>query len=77
MTKLHNWTDYIIRKGVFLSGLLLVSALILSVWERANPATFPLLHRYSQYCITSSVSILAASLFGGIFLEDIFLSDGK
>lgn len=77
MTKLHNWTNYIIRKGVFLSALLLVSALILSVWQGTNPATFPLLHRYSQYCTTSSVTILAASLFGGIFLEDIFQSNGK
>lgn len=77
MTKPHNWTDYIIRKGLFLSALLLTSALILSVWEGANPTTFPLLHRYSQYCTTSSVTVLAASLFGGIFLEDIFLSYGK
>lgn len=77
MTKLHNWTDYMIRKGIFLSALLLTAALILSVWESAEPASFPLLYQYSRYCVTSSVTVLAASLFGGIFLEDIFLSNGK
>ena len=74
MTKLHNWTDYVIRKGLFLSGLLLTAALIMSVWERAEPASFPLLYQYSRYCVTSSVTVLAAALLGGMLLEDVLRS---
>lgn len=76
MFKLHLWSEYIIRKGFFLSGLLLAAALILSVWEGAEPASFPLLHRYSQYCVSSGATVLAASLFGGLFLEDALRHSG-
>lgn len=77
MLKLHLWPEYIIRKGFFLSGLLLAAALILSVWESAEPASFPLLYRYSQYCSSSAAAVLAAALFGGLFLEDVLRHTGK
>ena len=71
MPNFHTWSDYIIRKGFFLSGTLLVSALVLSVWASAHPAVFPLLHRYAVYYQTSSATVMAATLLGGLFLEDI------
>lgn len=71
MLKLHSWPDYIIRKGCFLSGLLLASALILAVWADARPETFLHLRHYVSACQTSSAMVLAASLLGGIFLEDL------
>lgn len=72
MPNLHPWPDYIIRKGCFLSGLLLVSALVLSVWADASPAHFPALRHYAACSQSFSVIVLAASLLGGLLLEDIF-----
>lgn len=77
MLKLHFWPEYVIRKGFFLSALLLAAALILSVWENAEPSSFPLLYRYSHYCISSAATVLAATLFGGLFLEDALRCSGK
>ena len=71
MSNFHPWPDYIIRKGVFLSGVLLASALILSVWASAAPAAFPLLRRYAAYYQSSAAAVLAAALLGSLFLEDI------
>lgn len=71
MPKLHLWTDYIIRKGVFLSALLLISALILSVWGDARPVSGLILRHYVSSCVNSSAIVLAAALAGGLFLEDI------
>lgn len=71
MLNLHPWSGYIIRKGFFLSGLLLASALVLSVWASARPAVFPLLRHYAAYYQSSSAVVLAAALPGGLLLEDI------
>ena len=71
MPKFHPWPDYIIRKGFFLSCLLLCSALVLYLWASACPASFPALRHYAAYCQSSSAVVLAASLLGGLFLEDI------
>lgn len=71
MTKFHPWPDYIIKKGFFLSCALLASALILSVWASAAPNAFYLLRRYAEYSQTSAATVLAASLIGGLLLEDI------
>lgn len=76
MLNFHPWPDYIIRKGFFLSGLLLASALILSVWASAVPAVFPLLRRYAAYLQSSSAAVLAAALLGGLFLEEILRKKG-
>lgn len=69
--KIHIWPDYIIRKGLLLSGALLAGALILSVWASAAPAVFPLLRRYASCFQSSAAVVLAASLLGGLLLEDI------
>lgn len=70
MSQLHSWSIYIIQKGFALSCLLLVSALILSVWADSTPMFFPLLRRFSLYQNTSASIVLAASLIGGLLLED-------
>lgn len=71
MLKLHSWSDYIIRKGFFLSGVLLASTLVLSVWASACPVSALTLRHYIAYSQTSSVIVMASALFGGLFLEDI------
>lgn len=71
MLNLHQWPDYIIRKGFFLSGILLVSALILSVWANTCPVSSLILRHYIIYSQTSSIIVMTASLFGGLFLEDM------
>lgn len=71
MLNLHQWSDYIIRKGFFLSGALLVCALVLSVWSSACPVSALTLRHYIACSQTSSLIVLTASLFGGLFLEDI------
>ena len=71
MSDLQSWTDYIIRRGFFLSCTLLASALVLLVWAGARPITFPALRQYAEYFQFSAAVVLAASLFGGLFLEDI------
>lgn len=71
MPKFHAWSDYIIRKGFFLSGTLLAAALVLLVWASACPTSFPILRHYAAYCQTSSLIVLTASLFGSIALEDM------
>ncbi|MGN1004066.1 MAG: hypothetical protein ACI4O5_04445 [Oscillospiraceae bacterium] len=71
MPNSHPWPDYIIRKGFFLSGVLLACALVLSVWASAVPAAFPLLRRYAAYYQSCSAAVLAAALLGSLLLEDI------
>lgn len=70
MSKQHSWPDYIIQKGLFLAALLLISALILSVWADAAPLTFPALRRYAAFHQDSALLVLSASLFGGLFLKE-------
>ena len=72
MLKLHHWTDYIIRKGFFLAGILLMAGILILVYTRVEPFHFPVLRNYAEYCVTSAMIVLAAALFGGLFLEDIF-----
>ena len=71
MLNLNQWSDYIIRKGFFLSGMLLVSALLLSVWASVYPPSALALRHYIACSQTSSLIVLTTSLFGGLFLEDI------
>lgn len=71
MPHLHPWPDYIIRKGFFLSGVLLAASLVLAVWASAVPAAFPLLRRYAAYYQSCSAAVLAAALLGSLLLEDI------
>lgn len=71
MWNLHPWTDYIIRKSFFLSGALLICALILSVWADARPDCALYLRHYITAAQTQSLTVMAAGLFGGLFLEDI------
>ncbi len=71
MPNLHPWPDYIIRKGFFLSSLLVVSALLLSVWADARPVAGLALRHYISSAMASSAIVLAAALPGGLFLEDI------
>ena len=72
MLKLHIWTDYIIRKGFFLAGILLAAKIFLRIYMQAEPLYFPALRNYAEYCGTSAIVVMAAALFGGLFLEDIF-----
>lgn len=76
MSNLHPWPDYIIRKGFFLSGVLLASALILSVWAKACPVSALTLRHYIACSQTSSLIVMTTSLFGGLFLEDILRKTG-
>lgn len=76
MLKLHPWTDYIIRKGLFLAGILLAAGIFLLVYMRAEPSCLPVLRGYAEYCGTSAAIVMAAALFGGLFLEDILRKNG-
>ena len=71
MRNFQPWPDYIIRRCLFFSFALLSSALILLVWASARPTSLPVLRQYSSYFQSSGAAVLAAGLFGGLFLEDI------
>lgn len=70
MSNFHPWAGYIIRKCSFLSGLLLIAALIFWIKANSDPCLYPALRHFIQYSQSSSVMVLAAGLFGGLFLED-------
>lgn len=70
MLKFHAWPGYIIQKCSFLSGLLLIASLIFWIKANSNPYLYPALRHFIQYSQSSSVMVLAAGLFGGLFLED-------
>ena len=70
MSNLHTWSDYIIRKCTFLSGLFLVSALILSIKADCSPFLYPALRHYVQQFQSFSAMVLATGLVGGLLLED-------
>ena len=76
MLKLHPWTDYIIRKGFFLAGLLLAAGIFLLIYAQTEPSCFSILRNYAEYCGTSATIVTAAALFGGLFLEDILRKIG-
>ena len=71
MLKLHIWTDYIIRKGFILADLLLAAGIVLHLYIRHQPLYAPILRDYAQHYSTSAAIVLAAALFGALFLEDI------
>lgn len=66
---LHPLADDIIRKGAFLSWLLLSGALVLTVWTCACPDTFLRLRHYIAQMQRSAALVLAAALPGGFALE--------
>lgn len=70
MPKLHFWPGYIIRKCVFLSGLLLVAAVIFCIRAETAPALYPALRHYIQHSQSLSVMVLSAGLTGGLLLEE-------
>ncbi len=71
MSVFHETSYYLICKCFFLSGLLLVSVIILSVWTSACPVSSIHLRHYISFAQTSSLTILSTGLLGGLFLEDI------
>lgn len=70
MPKLHFWPGYIIRKCTFLSGLLLIAALIFSIKAETAPMLYPVLRQFTQYSQSLSASVLCAGLIGGLLLEE-------
>ena len=70
MSNPRPWSDYIIRKCAFLSGLFLVAALVLSIKADVSPFLYPALRHYIQQFQSFSVMVLAAGLVGGLLLED-------
>lgn len=71
MLKINVWSDYIIRKGLFLSGILLTCAILMLVWADASPAVFPLLRRYAACYQNYSAVVMGSVLLGGLLLEDM------
>ncbi len=70
MPNFHDWPSYIIRRGIFLSALLLCAELVLLVWADARPwALLPLRHQMAALR-DSSLIVLGACLLGGVLLED-------
>lgn len=72
MPILHHWSVYIITKCTFLSGLLLLAALIFWIYADADPSLYPVLRQYIQYSQSLSAMTLSAGLLGGLLLEDGF-----
>lgn len=69
MLLIHPLTDDIIRKGAFLSWLLLSAALVLTVWTSARPDAFLHLRHYIAGFQRSAALVLAAALPGGLAVE--------
>ena len=70
MMKLHDWSVYIICKCTFLSGLLLVAALLFWIKADTAPALYPVLRQYIQYSQSLAAMVLSAGLVGGLLLEN-------
>lgn len=70
MSNLHTWSDYIIRRCIFLSGLFLFLALALIIKADTTPELYPSLRHYIQHFQSFSAMVLAAGLVGGILLEE-------
>lgn len=70
MPNFHFWPGYIIRKCVFLSGLLLFTALIFCIKADTAPELYPFLRHYIQYSQSSAAMVLCAGLVGGLLLEE-------
>ena len=70
MLKLHFWPGYIMQKCVFLSGLLLLAALIFCIKAETVPMLYPVLRQFSLYSQSLSSAVLCVGLVGGLLLED-------
>ena len=70
MLKLHFWPGYIMQRCAFLSGLLLLAALIFCIKAETAPVLYPVLRRFSLYSQSLSSAVLCAGLVGGLLLED-------
>lgn len=70
MSNSQSWSGYIIRKCTFLSGLLLVAALIFCIKADTEPFLYPILRQYIQYSQSLSAMVLSAGLVGGLLLEE-------
>ncbi len=70
MSKLHDWSVYIIQRCSFLSGLLLLVALIFCIKADTDPSLYPILRHYIQHAQSLSAMVLCAGLVGGLLLDD-------
>ena len=70
MSNLYPWSDYIIRKCIFLSALFLIAALILSIRADVSPVLYLPLRHYIQQFQAFSAMVLATGTVGGILLEE-------
>ena len=70
MPNLHFWPGYIIRKCAFLSGLLLLAALIFCIKANTTPELYPALRHFIQHSQSLAAMVLSAGLVGGLLLEE-------
>lgn len=70
MLNLHGWSDYIIRKCLFLSALFLMAAAALSVTAESQPELYPALRHYINRSATFSAVVFAAGTVGSLLLEE-------
>ncbi|MCC8121251.1 MAG: hypothetical protein LUF80_03280 [Oscillospiraceae bacterium] len=68
---IHDWPLFILRKGLFLSGLLLCAAVVVAVWVSASPEPLLEMRRYVQRLAEEAGLVLGCCLFASFLLEDL------
>lgn len=67
---IYDWPLFILRRGLFLAGLLLCAAVVVAVWVMASPEPLLVTRRYVARFASDAVLILGSSLFAALILED-------
>lgn len=69
---IHDWPLFILRRGLFLAGLLLCAAIVTAVWVSASPEPLLEARRYVELFRSDALIVLSSCLFAALFLEDFF-----
>ncbi|MCD8004256.1 MAG: hypothetical protein LUD69_01385 [Oscillospiraceae bacterium] len=67
---IHDWPLFLLRKGLFLAGLLLCAAVITAVWVSASPEPLLETRRYVGRFASDAALTLGSCLFAALILED-------
>lgn len=68
---LHELSVYILTRGLVLTALFLLSALVLQLCSDTWLAA-----RYVEYLVSTGAVLLGAVLLGGLLLEDVLRKSG-
>lgn len=74
---IHDWPLFILRKGLFLAGLLLCAAVVTAVWVSASPEPLLAMRRYVERFQSDAQIVLVSCLLASLILEDFLQKADK